>query len=163
MAVFSKFCTAPDKRSWATLEQIRWLVSWLQEYIEAQQTHQLHIFWPKLFTAWFEKFPLPEPTDNDAEVPESELQDDSDVLPESADENVVKAQKKKRKVKDNRRKAQAKKVYLHYSLFYLCICLLYLGCLQQNAYTRAEDHRTVDFEATRGELYMFASPLITSC
>ncbi|KZP24406.1 hypothetical protein FIBSPDRAFT_888862 [Athelia psychrophila] len=116
MAVFSKFCTAPDKRSWATLEQIRWLVSWLQEYIEAQQTHQLHIFWPKLFTAWFEKFPLPEPTDNDAEVPESELQDDSDVLPESADENVVKAQKKKRKVKDNRRKAQAKKAAFNKTL-----------------------------------------------
>lgn len=112
MAAFSKLTSAPDKRSWATLEQIRWLVSWLQEYILAQQTHTLHKFWPRLFAAWFKEYPLPQPTDNDVEIPEAELEDTSDVPAESADENAVKAEQKRHKARDRKRKLRAKKVCL---------------------------------------------------
>lgn len=130
MATFSKLCTTPDKRSWATLEQIRWLVSWLQEYIEAQQVHRLHIFWSKLFTAWFVEYPLPKPTNNDVEVAESESEDDSDVPVESADENAFKADQRNHQQKEKRRKARAKKVSVNYSLSYYPVCSLYVGCPQ---------------------------------
>ncbi|KAF7967634.1 hypothetical protein HWV62_33613 [Athelia sp. TMB] len=99
----------PDKRSWATLEQIQWLITWLTDYIEAQQKRQLHTFWPKLFAAWFLDFPLREPTDDDASARESESEDDDDVPPSSADEAAVKANESKEKAKKKRAKKRAKK------------------------------------------------------
>lgn len=119
MVAFSKLTSAPDKRSWATLEQIRWLVSWLQAYIVAQQTHTLHIFWPKLFTAWFKEFPLRDPTDDDASAVESESGYESDAPAESADESAVKAEKRKHKARDKRRKARDKKVCCPFALVLL--------------------------------------------
>lgn len=151
MAAFSKLTSEPDKRSWATLEQIRWLVAWLQEYIEAQQTHRLHVFWPELFLAWFAEYPLLKPSVNDVEVAEPEPEDDSDVPAELADEVAVKAEKRKHKQKETKRKARAKKVCLNYSLSYYRVCSLYPGCLRQDAYARAENNRTMDFEKTRGK------------
>lgn len=111
MANFSKLLKAPDKRSWATLDQIQFLVLWLPDYIEAQEKNDLPHFWPKLFVAWFEEWPLPEVTDDDVLAPEQvAADDDSDVPPESADEVAVKKSKRDNKKKENKRKLQAKKV-----------------------------------------------------
>ncbi|KAF7977624.1 hypothetical protein HWV62_3022 [Athelia sp. TMB] len=109
MAVFSTLRNKPDKRSWASLAQIQWLITWLPEYIEAQQKRELHTFWPKLFAAWFAEFPLRDPTDNDASAQESESEDDSDVPPESADEAAMKINDTKNKAKAKRAKKRAKK------------------------------------------------------
>lgn len=110
MAAISTLRNSQDKRRWATVEQIQWLLSWLPEYLEAQQKNKLHAFWIKLFSAWFKAFPLREPTDTDDSASESESDDESDVPPESADEVAVKADKRRRKAKENKTKQRAKKV-----------------------------------------------------
>ncbi|KZP20051.1 hypothetical protein FIBSPDRAFT_954897 [Athelia psychrophila] len=109
MAIVSTLRNSQDKRRWATIEQIQWLLSWLPEYMEAQQQNKLHAFWIKLFAAWFKAFPCQEPTDADDSPSESESDDESDVPPDSADEVAFKADKRKRKAKDNKAKQRAKK------------------------------------------------------
>ncbi|KAF7986629.1 hypothetical protein HWV62_26438 [Athelia sp. TMB] len=109
MAVISKIRKTHDKRRWTTLEQLQWLISWLPEYMEAQQHKKLHKFWPKLFAAWFKEYPIRKPTDSDDSPSESETSDDSDVEPESADEEEVEANKRRQKAKAKKAKARAKK------------------------------------------------------
>ncbi|KAF7977147.1 hypothetical protein HWV62_4559 [Athelia sp. TMB] len=118
MAAFSKLIKTPDKRSWATLDQIQWLVGWLPDYIKAQQSHELHHFWPKLFAAWLQEFPLPAVTATDVLAPEAdyEADDDSDVPASSADEAAVKQDKIKKKKKESKKKRLAKKAALNAKL-----------------------------------------------
>lgn len=99
-----------DKRRWATKLQIQWLLSWLAEYLQAQRENKLHLFWPKLFAAWFKNFPCREPTDNDASASEAESDSESDVPPESADEAAVALGKRKQKDKTNKQQKRTKKV-----------------------------------------------------
>lgn len=101
---------AHDKRWWATKQQIQWLLTWLSEYLEAQRDNKLHLFWPKLFAAWFKEFPCREPTDKDASSSEAEAESGSDVPPESADERAVALGKRKQQAKVNKQKKRAKKV-----------------------------------------------------
>lgn len=110
MALISKIIKNKDKRRWATLEQIQWLLSWLPEYMEAQRQGKLGPFWAKLFAAWFKAYPNRGATDDDDSPSESESDDDSDVPPESADEEAVKINKRKKKDKEKKARARAKKV-----------------------------------------------------
>ncbi|KAJ7686446.1 hypothetical protein B0H14DRAFT_3534564 [Mycena olivaceomarginata] len=56
-------------RSWADPQQITWLQSWMPEFITRQAESKLHMFWPTMQEAWFQKHPkerilgLPLPTD----------------------------------------------------------------------------------------------------
>lgn len=108
---------AHDKRRWATKQQIQWLITWLSAYLEVQRERKLHIFWPKLFAAWFKEFPNREPTDTDTSASEAESDSDSDVPPESADEAAVALGKRKQQAKINTQQKRAKKVYSMSSLF----------------------------------------------
>lgn len=104
-----------DLRRWATPAQIRWLLAWIAAYLEAQRTNTFHLFWPKLFSAWFKAFPNREPTDSDDTDSDEELISGSDVPPESADEREVKQYKKKQTKKKGKKKALAKKVCVYAS------------------------------------------------
>lgn len=113
-----------DKRRWATKMQIQWLLTWLVEYFQAQRDNKLHIFWPKLFAAWFKEFPCREPTDSDASASEAEPDSDSDVPPESADEEAVALGKRKLNEKVKKRQKRAKKVYSKSLLLHVANLLL---------------------------------------
>lgn len=126
---------AKDKRRWATTEQIRWLLGWIADYLEAQRTNTFHIFWSDLFGAWFKAFPCREPTSDDDTDSGSESDSGSDVPPESADEREVALSKRKQSKKAGKKKARAKKVcdsWHHHSIR----LILYLQKLLTGALTR---------------------------
>lgn len=99
-----------DKRRWTTAAEFRWLIAWIADYLEAQRTNTFHLFWTKLFKAWFKAFPDREPTAADNTDSDEEPDSISDVPPESADEHAVKQLKEKQSKKKGKKKALAKKV-----------------------------------------------------
>lgn len=99
-----------DRHRWATKPQIQWLLTWLAEYLQAQHNNKLHLFWPKLFAAWFEEFPCRELTGNDASASEAEPDSGSDVPPESADKATIAMGKRKHKEKEKKQRKRAKNV-----------------------------------------------------
>lgn len=102
-----------DKHQWTTAAEFRWLIAWITDYLEAQRTNTFHLFWTKLFKAWFKAFPNREPTDSDNTDSDEEYISGSDVPPESADERAVKQHKKKQSKKNGKKKAVAKKVRVY--------------------------------------------------
>lgn len=51
--------------------------------------NKIHLFWPKLFAAWFKEFPCHQPTNNNASASEAEPDTESDAPPEAADEAAI--------------------------------------------------------------------------
>lgn len=64
-----------DKRFWTTTVQRDWLKAQLPAYIEARQNCRLPIYWPMLYTLWFDQWPPCKPVDGDATDTECEDKD----------------------------------------------------------------------------------------
>ncbi|KAI0795167.1 hypothetical protein BC629DRAFT_1286996 [Irpex lacteus] len=57
------------RRQWATAEQLAWLRARAPAYLEARQKGELSTWWPQTYQAWFDTWPLEEPSaDNVAEA-----------------------------------------------------------------------------------------------
>ena len=102
-----------DKRWWASNEQREFLSTYVPQYLDAQKNRQYHKFWPKLFQAWFTKFPEAEPTEDDPT--DSELELDSEPDANSDDESDSPGSKRKRSRKKTNAKKLAKRVCFIYS------------------------------------------------
>lgn len=50
------------RRHWATDEQLTWLKARNPAYLEARQKGELSLWWPQTYQAWFDEWPLAEPT-----------------------------------------------------------------------------------------------------
>lgn len=99
-----------DKRRWADQEQVCWLAASVDEFLEAQKNQRLDKYWPKIWNAWFEKWPARKPGPGDATDSEPESDDEDDIPPDSGEEaDMQSLRENSKKRKRSAKKLNAKK------------------------------------------------------